>query len=118
MSTNTIRRARPGFILISAGALEISGAEDFGAATVGGGDFATFGAGGGGVMTAGGGGGVMTAGGGGAAVFKLATGDGGGATFGCITGGFGFGAFTNFTGAGFVAGFVFVFLDASAGSDF
>ena len=109
MSPNAIRRARPGFILIFAGALATSGAADFGAAVVVGGDFATFGAAGG--VDA------IFGAGGGADVFNFATGGGGG-SMALVAGAFDIGTFATFTGVSFDTSFDAAFFGAGLGSDF
>ena len=103
MSLNAIRRARPGSILIFAGALATSGAADFGAAVVVGVDFATFGTAGGSDATFGAAGG--------AGVVNCATGGGGGMAL--VAGSFDIGTFATFTGASFDTSF-----DATLGSNF
>ena len=108
MSPNAIRRARPGFILIFAGALATSGAADFGAAVVAGGDFATFGADGGSD--------AISGAGGGAGVVNFATGVGGGMAL--EAGAFDIGTFVTFTGVSFDASFDAAFFGAGLGSDF
>ena len=110
MSPKAIRRARPGFIIIFAGVLATSGAEDIGLVAVGGGDFATSGAAGGRdvIFGAGGDGVVTTGGGGGAAVVKFLT---GGATFGVVV-------VAILSGLGFDTGFLAAFFCANFRSDF
>ena len=119
MSLNSIRSARPGFILIFAGALATSGAADFDADAVGGGDSATFGA-------AGGAGVIFSAadctgefsngGGGGTGAFNLATDGGGGVDLGVCD--FGAGTFATLTGADLVGSFGLAFFGAGFERDF
>ena len=108
MSPNAIRKARPGFILIFAGALATSGAVDFGAAVIVGGDCATFGA-------AGGADAIFGAGGG-AGVVNFAT--GGGGSMALVAGAFDIGTFATFTGVSFDTSFDAAFFGAGLGSDF
>ena len=108
MSPKAIRRARPGFIPIFAGALATSGAAGFGVAVVVGGDFSTFGA-------AGGADAIFGAGGG-AGVVNFAT--GGGVGMALVAGAFDIGAFATFAGVGCDTSFDAAFFGAGLGSDF